>query len=66
MTSKFRNVYVNDSYTIASIYEKDGPISDEFDLIYDKDFYYGCDTFEKAEEKMLANSIDKLINRFRK
>ena len=43
MTSKFRNVYVNDSYTIASIYEKDGPISDEFDLIYDKDFYYGCD-----------------------
>ena len=63
MTSKFRNVYVNDSYTIASIYEKDGPISDEFDLIYDKDFYYGCDTFEKAEEKMLANSIDKLINR---
>lgn len=63
MTSKFNNVYVHDSYTIAGVYEKDGPISDYFDLIYDKDFYYGCDTFEKAEEKMLANSIDKLINR---
>ena len=63
MTSKFNNVYIGDSYTIASIYEKDGPISDYFDLVYDKDFYYGCDTFEQAEEKMLSNSIDKLINR---
>ena len=63
MTSKFNNVYVSDSYTIAGIYEKDGPISDYYDLIYDKDFYYGCDTFEKAEEKMLSNCIYKLINR---
>ena len=63
MTVKFNNVYVGDSYTIAGIYEKDGPISDYFDFIYDKDFYYGCDTFEKAEEKMLSNSVDKLINR---
>ena len=63
MTTKFNNVYIDECYTIASIYEKDGPISDYFDLIYDKDFYYGCDTFEKAEEKMLSNSINKLINR---
>lgn len=63
MTSKFNNVYIGEKYTIAGIYEKDGPISDYFDLIYDKDFYYGCNTFEKAEEKMLANSIEKLINR---
>lgn len=63
MTSKFNNVYITDSYTIAGIYEKDGPISDFFDLIYDKDFYYGCRTFESAEEKMLSNSIDKLLNR---
>lgn len=63
MTTKFNNVYIDECYTIASIYEKDGPISDYFDLIYDKDFYYGCDTFEKAEEKMLSNSISKLINR---
>ena len=63
MTKKFNNVYVNDTYTIASIYEKQGPISDYFDLIYDKDLYYGMDTFEKAEEKMLSNSISKLISR---
>ena len=63
MTSKFNNVYITDSYTIAGIYEKDSPISDSFDLIYDKDFYYGCRTFESAEEKMLSNSIDKLLNR---
>ena len=63
MTSKFNNVYIEDTYTIASVYEKDGPISSYFDLIYDKDLYYGCDTFEKAEEKMLHDSIKKLINK---
>jgi len=63
MTKKFNNVYVADTYTIASIYEKNGPISNYFDLIYNKDFYYGTDTFEKAEEKMLSNSISKLINK---
>jgi len=63
MTRKFNNVYVSDVYTIASVYEKDGPISDYFDLVYDKDLYYGMDTFEKAEEKMLGDSINKLISR---
>ena len=63
MTRKFNNVYVGDAYTIASIYEKNGPLKEYFDLIYDKDLYYGCNTFEQAEEKMLSNSISKLINR---
>ena len=63
MTRKFNNVYVMDTYTISSIYEKNGPIADYFDLIYDKDLYYGMDTFEMAEEKMLSNSISKLISR---
>lgn len=63
MTKKFSNVYIKDSYTIAGVYEKDGPIKEYFDFIYDKDLYYGCDTFEKAEEKMLSNSISKLISR---
>lgn len=63
MTVKFNNVYVSDTYTIASVYEKDGPISDYFDLVYDKDLYYGMDTFEKAEEKMLHDSIQKLIDK---
>lgn len=63
MTKKFNNVYISDSYTIAGVYEKDGPIADYIDLIFSKDLYYGCDTFEKAEEKMLSNSISKLITK---
>lgn len=63
MTVKYNNVYVGDSYTIAGVYEKDGPISDYFDMIYSKDLYYGCDTFEKAEERMISDSIGKLLSR---
>ena len=63
MTTKFNNVYVADASTIASIYEKDGPLSDFFDQVYDKDLYYGCDTFEKAEEKLLHDSIQKLLHK---
>ena len=65
MTRKFNNVYIGDTFTIAAVYEKNGPISDYIDLIYDKDLYYGCDTFEKAEEKMLSNSISKLLSRIK-
>ena len=63
MTSKFNNVYIGDAVTIASVYEKDGPIAADFDLVYDKDLYYGCDTFEKAEEKLLHDSIKRLIDK---
>ncbi len=65
MTRKFNNVYIGEGYTIASVYEKDGPIAPYFDLIYDKDLYYGCDTFERAEEKMLSNSISKLLTKIK-
>ena len=34
MTSKFNNVYVMDAVTIASVYEKDGPLADYFDFVY--------------------------------
>ena len=63
MTVKFNNVYVKDSYTIASVYEKDGPLSKCFDKVYDKDLYYGEDTFESSEEKLLYDSIKKLISK---
>ena len=63
MTVKFNNVYVSDSYTIGSVYEKDGPISNYFDKVYDKDLYYGEDTFEAAEEKLLCDSIKMLVNK---
>lgn len=63
MTTRYKNVYVSDAYTIASVYEKNGPISNYFDKVYDKDLYYGQSTFEKAEEKMLYDSINKLISK---
>lgn len=63
MTIKYNNVFLGDTYTIAGIYEKNGPLKAYFDLIYDKDLYYGTNTFEKAEEKMLSNSISKLLNK---
>jgi len=63
MTVKFNNVYVKETTSIASVYEKDGPIADYFDLVYDKDLYYGCDTFERAEEKLLHDSIKRLIDK---
>lgn len=63
MTVKFNNVYVANASTIGSVYEKDGPISDYFDMLYDKDLYYGCNTFEMAEEKMLHDSISHLIKK---
>ena len=63
MTLKFNNVYVGNASTVASVYEKDGPIVDYFDSVYDKDLYYGCNTFEMAEEKMLHDSISKLISK---
>ncbi len=63
MTKKFNNVYIKDSYTIAGIYEKNGKIASYFDQTYDKDMYYGCDTFEKAEEKMLHDSIANLLKK---
>lgn len=63
MTTKFNNVYIDNSYTIAGIYEKDGLISNYFDYIYDKDLYYNCNTFEKAESKMLSDSIYNLLDK---
>ena len=63
MTNKYNNVYVSDSYTIAGIYEGNGPLKKYFSRIYDKDLYYGEDTFEKAESRMLSDSIIPLISK---
>ncbi len=63
MTKKYHNVYVDEGVTIGGIYEGNGPIANYFDMIYDKDFYYGTDTFENAESKMLSDSISKLLGK---
>jgi len=63
MTNKYNNVYIKDNYTIAGTYEKDGPLKKYFDKIYSDDFYYGTDTFEQAESKLLKDTINALIRR---
>lgn len=61
MTNKFDNVYVEYSYTIASIYEGNGPISKYFNKVYNKDFYFGEKTIEAAESKILSDTLDGIL-----
>lgn len=57
---KYKNVYLNEYYTITSKLEKDGNIN--ADQIID-DYYFGCKTFEGAEIKMQRTVIDYLLKK---
>lgn len=61
MTITFRNVYIKETSTIAGIYEGNGPLKKEFDKIYTKDLYFGENSWEKAEIKLLRDSISLLL-----
>ena len=63
MTYKYNNVYIKDSYTIAGMYESDGPLRKYFDKRYEEDLYYGEKSFEKAESKLLQDNIQNLLKR---
>ena len=63
MTYKYNNVYIKDSYTIAGMYESDGPLKKYFDKKYDDDLYYGEKSFEKAESKLLEDNITNLLKK---
>ena len=63
MTNKYKNVYIKDTSTIAGIYESNGPLKKYFDKIYNKDFYIDEKSFEKAEIKLLKDSISLLLNK---
>ena len=60
MTSTYKNVYIKDTATIAGIYEADGPLKKYFDKTYTKDLYFGEKSWEKAEIKLLKDSISLL------
>ena len=62
MTIKFNNVYIENTSTVVGPYEKDGPLSNYFDKKY-KDLSFGCDTWEKAETKMIKDSINILLRK---
>lgn len=61
MTNKYDNVYIKDSYTLGLIYEGKGPLREYFDKVYMDNLYYGEKSFEKAEIKMLKDSINGVI-----
>ena len=61
MTNKYNNVYIKDSYTLGLLYEGEGPLSKYFDKIYLDDLYYNEKSFEKAEIKMLRDSINGIM-----
>ena len=63
MTNTYKNVYIKDTATIAGIYEANGPLKKYFDKVYDKDFYYEEKSFEKAEIKLLKDSINLLLDK---
>ena len=57
---KFKNVYINNSYSIAGMYENNGNLKNV--NRYLKDFYDNEKTIEDAEVKMQKEVLDNLIN----
>lgn len=65
MTFNYKNVYINETATIAGPYEKKGLLSSYFDKTYDE-FYFNKPTWEQAESKILEESVDILLNKIDK
>ena len=66
MTSTYKNVYIEDTATVAGMYEANGPLSKYFDKLYTDDLYFGEKSWEKAEIKLLKDSINILLNKTKK
>ena len=62
MTFNYKNVYINDTATIAGPYEKNGPLKKYFDKTYD-DMYFGEKTFEQAEIKSIKDSLVMIMKK---
>lgn len=65
MTFNYKNVYINDTFTITGPYESKGPLSKYFDKSYN-DLYFDEKTWELAESKMITESVDLLLNKVNK
>lgn len=62
MSAKYKNVYLQEAATVVGPYEKNGPLSRYFDKKYD-DLYCGADSWEKAEVKLLQESLNLLLKK---
>ena len=63
MTTKYNNVYIEDTYTICGNYENDGPLSKYFDKKYEKDLYFNEKSWEKAEVHLLKEANKNILNK---
>lgn len=62
MTFKYNKVYLNDTYTVVGPYEEKGPLGKYFDYSYE-DLYCGADSWERAEAKLLEESMKKVLRK---
>lgn len=63
MTIKYKNVYIDDTYTICGNYENDGPLSKYFDKKYKKDLYFDEKSWEKAEVHLIKEANKSILNK---
>ena len=63
MILNFRNVYVDNASTVCGPYEAKGPLSKNFDKKYTEDLYCKEKSFEKAEIRLLEDSIKILLKK---
>ncbi|MCI6001800.1 MAG: stage V sporulation protein AD [Tenericutes bacterium] len=66
MTSKYNNVYIEDTYTIGGPYEADGPLAKYYDKLYKNDLYFNESSFEKAESKLMKESVELILKKTNK
>ncbi len=65
MTTKYKNVYVTSTSTVVGPYEFKGPLSKRFDKHY-KEMYFGKDSLESAEVKLMSDSIELALKKANK
>lgn len=65
MTFTYSDVYVNNYSTVGGPYERRGPLGDSLDKTF-INLYAGEETWEQAEVRMLAESIDVVLKKSRK
>lgn len=62
MTYNFKNVYLQDTYTVVGPYEAKGPLNKYFDNSF-KNLYCGEKSFEKAEVKLAQTAITGILKK---
>ena len=66
MTNTYKNVYIENTATIAGVYEAEGPLAKYFDKSYTKDLYFGEKSWEKAEIRLLKDTISLILDKTNK